>query len=158
MTPRVHAALAVAVAGQVSSASTAPPLRAAARWLEERCAATGCLVNALPTPIDAVAWADLQAGARMPLKDKRAEAFVLKHYPPAWLAGVRWDARVAAARAAGWTGPVLYVRTAVRSMAPYSDVFDPEHRLEGAPDPAGAAPLARFADGEDAVEIFAISR
>ena len=98
-----------------------------------------------------------EAGAPLPLKDKRSEAFVLGRYAPSYLGGVRWDRRVAAARQAGWRGPVLYVRVAARSIQVFSDEFDPEHRLEGEPDLSGATPIATFRDGADAVDIFDVS-
>jgi hypothetical protein len=39
----------------------------------------------------------------------------------------------------------------------FSEVFDPEHRLEGEPDLSIATPIATFREGPDAVEIFDVA-
>jgi hypothetical protein len=154
----VLGALLVGLHGHpVHDYSTAPVLREAARWLEQRCAGDGCLVNAVPPAIDVQTWANLEAGAPMPLKDKRAEAFALKRFPPWYLEQVRWDHRLAEARAHGWRGPILYVRATMRSVTSFDYDFHPEHRLEGAPDLTGAKLAATFRDGDDLVEIFEIA-
>jgi len=147
--------LFVAFAGHHSPA-TSPPLTETARWLEARCGDGGCLVNALPEVVDAQAWANLQAGAPLPPKDKRAESFVLRRYPPAYIEQVRWSQRLATARTRGWRGPIFYVRPATQSVQSFNDDFDPEHRLEGVPNLAGLTPAVTFRDERDSVEIFAL--
>jgi len=159
---RVGGAVLIAGAAWVvlrghTSRATTPTLDMAARWLQARCAGTGCLVNALPPAIDLQSWADLQAGAPLPLKAKRDEAFVLGRYPPSFIEGARWQNRVRAAREGGWSGPILYVRPQLRSMQPFNADFNPEHRLEGTPDLAHAPVAATFRDGADIVEIFDLS-
>jgi hypothetical protein len=147
-------ALMVVFAGHPGRASS-PVLRDAAAWLQHRCASTGCLVNALPGPLDIQAWADLQAGAPLPAKDKRAEEFVLHQYRPAFVEQVRWSHRRAEARRRNFTGPVFYVRPQTSSLKCFSDDFDPEHTLEGLPDDLATATLAAsFSDRDDRVEIF----
>ena len=132
-----------------------PPMTEAARWLEARCAGDGCLVNALPEVIDAQAWANLQAGAPLPPKDKRAEWFILRRYSDSYIEQVRWSHRIASARARGFAGPVFYVRPATRSAQSFND-FDPEHWLEGAQNLDGMTPVATFRDELDLVEVFAL--
>ena len=152
----VASAVAVVVAGHPGRASS-PVLRDAAAWLQQRCAPQGCLVNALPGPLDVQAWADLQAGAPLPAKDKRAEEFVLHQYRPAFVEQVRWSYRRAEARRRGFTGPVFYVRLQTSSLKAFSDDFDPEHALEGIPDDLATASLAAsFNDRDDRVEVFAL--
>jgi hypothetical protein len=153
-TAALASAVAVVVGGHPGRASS-PVLRDAAAWLQQRCAPHGCLVNALPGPLDIQAWADLQAGAPLPAKDKRAEEFVLHQYRPAFVERVRWSYRRAEARRRGFTGPVLYVRPQTSSLKCFSDDFDPEHALEGMPDDLATASLAAsFSDRDDRVEIF----
>ena len=150
-------AAVVAFAGH-GTPSTAPALAAAARWLQGRCAAGGCLVNALPQPIDAQVWADLQAGARFPPRENRSEAFVLHRYPPAFVERVRFERRIEDALRGGWRGPILYVRVTARSLKAFDDDFDPEHRLEGVPDLSRAERVATFRRGPDTVEVFELAR
>jgi hypothetical protein len=147
-------ALFIALAGHHSPA-TSPPMTEAARWLEARCAGDGCLVNALPEVTDAQAWANLQAGAPLPPKDKRAEWFILRRYSDSYIEQVRWSHRIASARARGFAGPVFYVRPATRSAQSFND-FDPEHWLEGAQNLDGMTPVATFRDELDLVEVFAL--
>ncbi|HTP27025.1 MAG TPA: hypothetical protein VMK12_15395 [Anaeromyxobacteraceae bacterium] len=147
------AAGAVVAAVGHGTPDSVPVLEETARWLERRCA-SGCLVNALPQPVDSEAWADLQAGAPLPLKDKRAEAFALRRYPPSYLAEVRLVRRFERARERGWKGPILYVRPAMRSLQPFHPDFDPEHALEGDPDLSGATLQATFHQGQDTVQVF----
>ncbi len=150
------AALFVALAGHHSPA-TSPPLTEAAHWLEARCGGSGCLVNALPEVLDAQSWANLQAGAPLPAKDKRAEWFVLRHYPASYVEQVRWSQRLASARARGWRGPTFYVRPKTRSVQSFNDDFDPEHRLEGVPNLTGMTRAVTLRDDADLVEIFDVS-
>src|SRR5207253_644438 len=105
----------VALLGNRDRSTTAVSSQAA-RWLQARCAGDGCLVNAVPQPLDGMTWANLQAGAPLPAKDKRAEPFVLRRYPASYLRDVRWDHRLAEARARGFRGPILYARIATRSL------------------------------------------
>jgi hypothetical protein len=153
-TAALASAVAVVIGGHPGRASS-PVLRDAAAWLQQRCARQGCLVNALPAPIDVQAWADLQAGAPLPGKDKRAEEFVLHQYSPGFIEQVRWSHRRAEARRRGFTGPVFYVRPQTSSLKCFNDDFDPEHALEGTPDDLSTATLAAsFSDRDDRVEIF----
>ncbi len=147
-------ALVVALMGP--DISTSAVFDASARWLQARCGEEGCLVNVVPEVLDAQTWANLQAGAPLPAKDKRAEWHVFRHFPTAYLNQVRWDRRVAEASARGWRGPILYVRSTTKSLQSFSEDFDPEHRLEGEPDLGGATVAATFRDGPDLVEVFAL--
>jgi hypothetical protein len=149
----VAAGLFVGLAGS-RDRSTSPALRSATDWLQQQCAATGCLVNALPQSMEAQGWADFQAGAPLPPKDKRAEDFVRGRYPEGYQESVRWSNRLAKARDNGWLGPVLYVRPMTSLLKCFSDDFDPEHRLEGSPNLDGAPSVARFGDESDRVDIF----
>jgi len=137
--------------------STSPVFAATARWLEANCRSEGCLVNVLPEVLDAQTWANLQAGAPLPAKDKRAEWYVFRHFSVSFLDRVRWDRRLAQARAHGWHGPVFYLRSNTTSLPSFSDDFHPEHLLEGEPDLVGEPVVATFRDGSDLVEVFAIS-
>jgi hypothetical protein len=147
------AALFVGLAGSRGH-STSPALRSATDWLQQRCAGAGCLVNALPQAMEAQGWANFQAGAPLPPKDKRAEDFVLGRYPDDYREGVRFSNRVAKAKVDGWQGPVFYVRPRTTSLKCFDDDFDPEHRLEGSPDLDRAPLAASFGDSADRVDIF----
>jgi hypothetical protein len=127
---------------------------AAAAWLEDRCGAGGCLVNALPETFDAAVWADLQAGAPLPERSKRSEAFVTHRYPARYRAEVGFDGRVARARAAGWHGPIYYVDVRALAEPTFNDDFQPEHRLEGPVDLSAARPATTFRNGLDTIDIF----
>jgi hypothetical protein len=131
--------------------SVSRPVAETARWLEGHCSPGGCLLNALPLPLDALAWADLQAGARLPEKVTRSEPFVFRRYPRSFLEGVRLDRRLADARGGGWRGPTLYVQVNVPA---YSPELEPEHWLEGEPDLSSAPVLATFRDGGIQVQVF----
>ncbi|HEY4184415.1 MAG TPA: hypothetical protein VGP07_05065 [Polyangia bacterium] len=151
----VAAGLFVVVAGHPSPSSS-PVMRRTAEWLERHCAGSGCLVNALPESLDGMVWADLQAGARLPPKDKRTEEFVMHRYSRQYLDEVSFGGRVARARAAGWRGPIYYVRTTIKSIGAFNDDFDPEHRLEGIPNLLESKEVAEFRDDKDTIEIFAL--
>ena len=140
----------VGVFGHWAPRLSTPSIEAASRWFEARCRSNGCLVNALPLAVEAQAWADLQAGARLPPRIRRSEAWVRQAHPPWFADGVRWTRRLAAARRNGWDGPTLYFR----SDGAYSDLFEPEHRLEGPADLSRARRAAAFQDGRSAVEVF----
>jgi hypothetical protein len=148
-------ALLVALMGP--DTSTSPAFQATAPWLEAHCRDEGCLVNVLPDVLDAETWANLQAGAPLPPKDKRAEWYVFRYFPAPFLDRVRWDRRVAQARAHGWRGPVFYLRSNTKSLQSFSEDFQPEHLLEGEPDLVGETAVATFRDGPDLVEVFAPS-
>lgn len=122
--------------------------------LEQRCAA-GCLANALPQHVAAEAWVDLEAGAPLPEKNHTDEAFVLGRIPDQFARACRFEGRVARARAAGFAGPVLYLRVDTPSARSYSDAgFDPEHDLEGAVDLARATLARDFTSGPDRLELW----
>ena len=156
MAALLSAALFVGLAGSRGQ-STSPVVRTATEWLENRCADRGCLVNALPQPMEATGWADFQAGAPLPAKDKRAEGFVFGNYPKGYRDDVLWSNRVARAIQRGWNWPILYVRPEISSFKCWTTDFDPEHRLEGEPRLDRMPLLASFQDGTDRVDVFDFS-
>jgi hypothetical protein len=150
----VAGAGAVLLWGHLDTFAT-PAMQQAGRWLERHCQ-SGCLANSTFLAVDALVWADLQAGAPMPVKIRRSEPFIFHRYPPDFLEGVGLGRRIAAARQGGWRGPILYVGL---PSEPFDRHTDPEHWNEGRPDLAGATPLATFrnAAGAAEVEIFELS-
>ena len=101
-------------------------------------------------------WADLEAGSPLPKKQGRTEAFILGSYPQGYRRAHRFTERVRAARAAGYSGPVLYVKAEVASSPVFHPVFDPEHGFEGHVDLRGATLEREFVEGPDRIAIYAI--
>jgi hypothetical protein len=138
--------------GRTDFAST-PVFAEAAAFLEQRCR-QGCLANYLPQGITTQAWVDLEAGAPLPVRDGRSEAFVLGRDPPEFRRGFRYHERVRRARAAGWRGPVLYVRFEIATVPAVHPVFHRGPQYEGPIDLSHAVVERRFERGRDRVTVY----
>jgi hypothetical protein len=149
-------AFGVAWAGWLGAQGPSIPrvLHQVARALERRCAAGGCLTNYPPPHVTAEAWVVLDAGAPFPRRDVIEESFFFDPPPPA-SDEYRFEARVARARAAGFTGPVLYLDVHTPSAAAYSSLgFDREHELEGTVDLSRGRLVEELREGEDVVRLY----
>jgi hypothetical protein len=146
------AAALIALVGRTERTSS-PVFAPAARDLESRCRA-GCLVNYMPSALSSQVWAETDAAAPLPLKVHRSEEFVRGRFTAAFERSCRFEDRVRRARARGFSGPVLYVAVDTPGRPVFDAVLDPEHRFEGNPDLAGAAPLTRLTRGGDTVSIY----
>jgi hypothetical protein len=161
--PRARTLVAVAAAlfaGVWAALPHAPPsmsplMRVVARDLETRCAA-GCLTNYLPQHVSAQAWVPLEAGAPMPQLLQTSDEMIEGGHPAGFEAGCSFRDRVGNARAAGYTGPVLYLETSTTTAtfsAPGSG-YDQQHLLEGPADTSHAKLEATFEDGPDRMRLW----
>jgi hypothetical protein len=148
------AALLVGTVGR-SERSNSRTINQAAAYLEARCR-SGCLTNYLPQLLSSQTWVDLEAGAALPPKIKRSEAFVLRNYPPGYEQACRFEERIQRARDRGFAGPILYVDVRTASTRVFDDSFDPEHRLDGGLDPSRLTLEQRLEQDGDVVAIYRV--
>ena len=158
------AALAIGLGAGVACASwfghtyltTSPVVHQAASWLETRCAA-GCMTNYLPAHVKAEAWVDLDRGAPLPVKIQTDESFITGKPTPEFIAACGFKDRVARARAAGYSGPILLLRSETTSAPSFSNEgFDPEHDHEGPVDLSHARFERDFVDGPDRIQVWSL--
>jgi hypothetical protein len=151
----VAAGLAVVILWGRAEFPSSPVLNKAAAYLEDRCR-DGCLTNFLPPALRAQAWVDLQAGSPLPERRARSEDFILDRQLGAYRRGLRFLERVRAARAAGYRGPVLYLKIDVRSAQVFHPIFDLEPSYEGRIDLSRATLEKELWHGSDRVAIYAL--
>ncbi len=148
----VVAAIALIAGAGKLSVTNSRVLNAAAPYLESRCQ-DGCLTNVLPQSLRDQAWAVTDAGAPLPPREHRTERLIY-----GGLSGQRPELyqfcrRVQRSRAAGFSGPVLWVDAHVQSFKVFDADFDPEVRYQGTTDRGALVEEQRFFDGADSVTI-----
>lgn len=146
----VAAAVAlIAFAGKLS-VTNSRALNAAAPYLEARCA-SGCLTNVLPQSIRDQAWVVTDAGAPFPPREHRNERVIFGGLSDVNPEGYEFCGRVRRARAAGFTGPVLYVDARIETFKVFDADFDPEVRFQGTVDRSQLVEEQRLSSGPDEV-------
>ncbi len=151
----VIAALTLVIADGKGSISNSRAINAAVPYLEQRCR-HGCLTSVLPQALRDQLWVVTDAGAQLPPREHRNERWIFRPRTAPPSEAYEFCERVRRARAAGFTGPVLYVDAAIKTFTAFDPDFDPEIRLQGPVDRAGLVPERRFATGPDAVVVFSL--
>jgi hypothetical protein len=146
------AAVALITAAGKLTVTNSRALNAAVPYLEARCA-SGCLTNVLPQSLRDQAWVVTDDGAPLPPREHRTERVIY-----GGLTGQNPDVyefcnRVQRSRAAGFSGPVLWVDAQIQSFKVFDADFDPEVRFQGTVDRRLLVAEQRFASGSDAVTI-----
>jgi hypothetical protein len=142
----------VAVAGKLE-VTNSRALNQAAVYLEARCQ-TGCLTNALPQALGDQAWVVTDAGAPFPPRQQRREQAILGDFNERRAEQFNYCARVRRARAAGFTGPVLFVDARIHTFTAFDPDFDPEVRFQGTVERADLVEERRFSVGPDTVIVY----
>ncbi len=149
----VAAAVAlIAFAGKLS-VTNSRALNAAAPYLEARCA-NGCLTNVLPQSLRNQAWVVTDAGAPFPPRAHRSERVVFGGLSDVDPRPYNFCNRLQRARAAGFTGPVLYVDARIKTFKVFDADFDPEVRYQGTVDRALLTEEHRISFGPDEVVFY----
>jgi len=151
----VIAALTLVIVAGKGSISNSRAINAAVPYLEQRCR-DGCLTNVLPQALRDQLWVVTDAGAQLPPREHRSERSIFRPRTAAPSESYEFCGRVRRSRAGGFTGPVLYVDTAIETFAAFDRDFDPEVRLEGTVDRAGLVAERRFSTGTDAVVVYSL--
>ncbi|HSY39073.1 MAG TPA: hypothetical protein VLA79_06075 [Polyangia bacterium] len=151
----VIAALTLVIAAGKGSISNSRAINAAVPYLEQRCR-DGCLTNVLPQALRDQLWVVTDAGAQLPPREHRSEQSIFRPRTAAPSESYEFCRRVRRSRAGGFTGPILYVDTAIETFTAFDRDFDPEVRLEGTVDRAGLVAERRFSTGPDAVVVYSL--